>query len=109
MRTEFTGYIDVAQVVLYGFWVFFAGLLFSLRREDKREGYPLQYEGPGRRSGVGFPSFPGLKNYLLRGGHVATLPNRNNDRADALGVPMAPWPGAPFRPPGNLRLDGVGP
>jgi photosynthetic reaction center H subunit len=109
MRTEFTGYIDVAQVVLYGFWVFFAGLIFYLRREDKREGYPLQYEGPGRRSGVGFPSFPGLKNYLVRGGHVATIPNWKNDRADAPVVPMAPWPGSPYMPTGNPMLDGVGP
>ena len=36
-----TGYIDVAQVTLYAFWLFFAGLIFYLRREDKREGYPL--------------------------------------------------------------------
>ncbi|HKK51252.1 MAG TPA: photosynthetic reaction center subunit H, partial [Myxococcota bacterium] len=26
-----TGYIDVAQVVLYVFWIFFAGLIFYLR------------------------------------------------------------------------------
>jgi photosynthetic reaction center H subunit len=109
MRTEFTSYIDVAQVVLYGFWVFFAGLIFYLRREDKREGYPLQYEGPGRRSGAGFPSYPGQKNYLLRGGHVATLPNWKNDRGDAPVTPMAPWPGSPYMPTGNPMLDGVGP
>ena len=36
-----TGYIDVAQLVLYAFWIFFVGLIFYLRREDKREGYPL--------------------------------------------------------------------
>ena len=41
-----TGYIDVAQVTLYVFWVFFAGLIFYLRREDRREGYPLVDEGP---------------------------------------------------------------
>ena len=34
-----TGYIDVAQLVLYAFWFFFAGLIWYLRREDKREGY----------------------------------------------------------------------
>jgi photosynthetic reaction center H subunit len=38
----FTRYIDVPQVVLYVFWIFFAGLILYLRREDKREGYPLQ-------------------------------------------------------------------
>src|ERR1700755_1464410 len=55
MHTELTAYMDVAQVVLYGFWIFFAGLIFYLRREDKREGYPLQYEGAGPRSGGWFP------------------------------------------------------
>ena len=37
-----TQYIDVAQIVLYVFWFFFAGLIWYLRREDKREGYPLE-------------------------------------------------------------------
>jgi photosynthetic reaction center H subunit len=109
MHTDLTSYIDVAQVTLYGFWIFFACLIFYLRREDKREGYPLQYEGPGRRSGIGFPSFPGLKTYLLRNGHVATLPNWKNDRRDAAVTPMAPWPGSPYVPTGNPMLDGVGP
>lgn len=109
MQSALTSYIDVAQVTLYVFWVFFAGLIFYLRREDKREGYPLQYEGPGRRSGLGFPSFPGTKSYLLRKGHVATLPNQKNDRADAAVTPLAPWPGSPYVPTGNPMLDGVGP
>lgn len=38
----FTRYIDIPQVVLYVFWIFFVGLILYLRREDKREGYPLQ-------------------------------------------------------------------
>lgn len=40
-----TGYIDVAQVTLYAFWIFFAGLIVYLRREDQREGYPLVDDG----------------------------------------------------------------
>ena len=43
-RGEITAYLDVAQVVLYAFWIFFAGLVFYLRREDRREGYPLEAE-----------------------------------------------------------------
>ncbi len=30
-----TGYIDVAQLALYGFWIFFAGLIIYRRLEDK--------------------------------------------------------------------------
>ena len=43
-----TGYVDVAQLVLYAFWIFFFGLIIYLRREDKREGYPL-----GSRASIG--------------------------------------------------------
>jgi photosynthetic reaction center H subunit len=109
MHTDFTAQMDVAQVVLYGFWIFFAGLIFYLRREDKREGYPLIYEGGNRGRGNGFPTYPGLKRYLLRGGHVATLPSWKNDRRDAAVTPAAPWPGSPYVPTGNPMLDGVGP
>jgi photosynthetic reaction center H subunit len=41
-----TGYIDVAQVALYTFWLFFAGLIYYLRTQDRREGYPLVTEAP---------------------------------------------------------------
>ncbi|WP_316203269.1 photosynthetic reaction center subunit H [Bradyrhizobium sp. SZCCHNS3051] len=113
MQTSFTSYIDVAQVVLYGFWVFFAALIFYLRTEDKREGYPLQFEGRvGRRtasSGHGFPTPPSPKTYHMHGGRTATLPNWDNDRADAPVTPMYPWPGTPYLPTGNPMLDGVGP
>ena len=40
-------YFDGATIALYAFWLFFAGLIIYLRREDKREGYPLQSpQGP---------------------------------------------------------------
>ena len=47
MRGSLTSYMDVAQVVLYAFFMFFAGLIFYLRREDRREGYPLENEAAG--------------------------------------------------------------
>ncbi|MEP6837003.1 MAG: photosynthetic reaction center subunit H [Bradyrhizobium sp.] len=102
-------YMDLAQVTLYVFWIFFACLIYYLRREDKREGYPL--DSTGLSGGVvhGFPRMPSPKNYLLRGGHVATLPNHKNDRRDVALAPVAPWPGAPLGPTGNPMLDGVGP
>ena len=110
MHADFTGYIDLAQVVLYAFWIFFGGLIFYLRREDKREGYPLLYEGErGRPAGIGFPTPPGLKTYLRRHGQTASVPAWKNDRSDAAVTPMAPWPGAPYVPTGNPMLDGVGP
>ncbi|MEO1276503.1 MAG: photosynthetic reaction center subunit H, partial [Pseudomonadota bacterium] len=32
------GRIDLAQIALYAFWVFFIGLVFYLTREGMREG-----------------------------------------------------------------------
>ena len=63
-----TGYIDVAQIVLYAFWVFFAGLIFYLRREDKREGYPLESDRSGRVMVQGFPAMPSSKTFLMADG-----------------------------------------
>ena len=57
--------IDVAQIVLYAFWLFFAGLVYYLRREDKREGYPLvSPRGPVQ----GWPVTPGPKSFVPREG-----------------------------------------
>lgn len=51
-------HLDGAQIVLYAFWLFFFGLIYYLRREDKREGYPLESErGPVQ----GFPAVPETK------------------------------------------------
>jgi hypothetical protein len=36
-----TTHIDVAQIVLYAFFLFFTGLVIHLLRESKREGFPL--------------------------------------------------------------------
>ena len=98
-----TGYIDVAQLVLYAFWIFFAGLIFYLRREDKREGYPLESDRAGGVVVQGFPSFPGIKTFLLRDGATATVPSTKADRRDARVVPINAWPGTPMEPVGRSR------
>jgi photosynthetic reaction center H subunit len=40
-----TGYVDLAQILLYLFWLFFAGLIYYLVREGHREGYPMETDG----------------------------------------------------------------
>ncbi len=102
-------YLDVAQVTLYVFWIFFACLIVYLRREDKREGYPLISDTGGGLVHGFLPHEPEPKTYRLRSGHVAVLPNVGNDRPDVALAPVAPWPGAPYAPTGNPMLDGVGP
>jgi photosynthetic reaction center H subunit len=104
-----TGYIDVAQIVLYAFWVFFAGLIFYLRREDKREGYPLESDRSGRVMVQGFPAMPSPKTFLMSDGSRRTVPSAKADRRDAPVAPLLPWPGAPMEPTGDPMKDGVGP
>jgi photosynthetic reaction center H subunit len=48
-------YIDVAQLAIWGFWIFFFGLVYYLRREDHREGYPLENDGGGTKTGWPVP------------------------------------------------------
>src|SRR6516165_1964696 len=105
---EITGYIDVAQVTLYAFWVFFVGLIIYLRTEDKREGYPLESDRSGRVTVEGFPPVPGPKTFHLSHGGSVTVPGARDTR-EIRAVPVAAWPGAPLDPTGNPMLDGVGP
>jgi photosynthetic reaction center H subunit len=104
-----TGYIDVAQVVLYVFFAFFAGLVFYLRQEDRREGYPLESDPDGRFETRGFLLLPSPKTFLLRDGGTYTVPNADRDRRPIAAVRVGAWPGAPMIPTGNPLVDGVGP
>lgn len=102
-----TGYFDVAQLTLYAFWVFFAGIVFYCRREDKREGYPLISDrGQPRVLAEGFPQTPPAKTFIL--GHGGMHETRAVERPVAA-IPMSPYPGAALEPTGNPMVDGVGP
>jgi photosynthetic reaction center H subunit len=105
-----TGYVDVAQLVLYAFWAFFAGLIYYLVRENHREGYPMD-PGPNSDAKVtGWPVAP-TKHYHLSDGKVVPIPNPGRLDLPAA-LPMAQLSGAggaPFEPTGNPMLDGVGP
>ncbi len=112
IRGSFTQYVDVAQVVLYAFWVFFAGLIFYLRREDKREGYPLVSEIPGHTSEIvsrGAPAVPPRKRFRLFHGGDAYAPPIDKPEYALNAVPAAAFPGAPLEPLGNPLVDGLGP
>ena len=108
-KGSIVGSIDLAQVVLYTFFVFFFSLIFYLRREDKREGYPLVTDRMGTVQGVGFPSMPAPKLFRLPHGGVAMAPSGRAEPAVTQAVPIGPWPGAPLEPTGNPMLDAVGP
>ena len=103
-----TSYIDVAQIALYVFWFFFAGLILYLHREDKREGYPLENERSPYVTVQGFPAIPAPKAMkLAHEGHTIPRPQERN--LEGLLIPTAAWPGAPMQPLGDPMQDGVGP
>jgi photosynthetic reaction center H subunit len=104
-----TSYIDVAQVVLYAFWIFFAGLIYYLHQEDKREGYPLLSDRSDRVVVQGFPPIPAPKVFTLRDGSKYSAPPGNPDDREINAVPSGLWLGAPLVPTGNPMVDGIGP
>lgn len=108
-----TGYVDVAQVVLYAFFLFFAGLVFWLRREDRREGYPLENEAVGRRKADDPILIPRSKAFHLPGGETTYAPQAVHGRDDIeTGIParkVEPWPGAPYERTESSLQAGVGP
>ena len=102
------GNIDVAQLVLYAFWIFFAGLVFYLRREDRREGYPLYSEVDGAPKPRGFLLIPKPKVFNLFHGGTVEAPSFK-DEARAIKIAKTePWPGAAFAPTGDPMKDAVG-
>lgn len=105
-----TEYIDVAQITLYVFWLFFAGLIFYLRREDTREGYPLERDVGGQIRKPNFLFFPKPAEYKLSHGDGSVfLPNDNRDRRTFKLARSAPWAGAHYIPTGDPMKDCVGP
>jgi photosynthetic reaction center H subunit len=104
-----TEYIDVAQLVLYAFWVFFAGLIYYLHQENKREGYPLESNVPGRNKIVGFPGLPSPKTFHLADGTSVTVPRTSEPASTLDAATMGGFPGAPIEPNGHGLGAGIGP
>lgn len=109
MKGDIVGIFDVAQVTLYVFWIFFIGLIFYLRREDRREGYPLFSEPSNRLKGDDFLFIPPPKTFKLADGRTVQAPNTTWDTRTPNGTKIAPWPGAPLVPNGDPMLAAVGP
>ena len=104
MRGALAGNMDVAQIVLYAFFLFFAGLIFYLRREDRREGYPLENEAAGRQKARGYLLIPTPKKFLLHGGKAIFAPAFDVDSRELKATKLAP-----LEPVGDPMLAEVGP
>ncbi|MBK1721674.1 photosynthetic reaction center subunit H [Thiocystis violacea] len=113
MSAAITDYMDVAQLTIWAFWFFFAGLIYYLRQEDKREGYPLDSDrtemSGGRVKVVGFPVLAKPKTFILPHNAGTLQAPRQEAMAKVNATPSAPFPGAPFDPVGDPMLSGFGP
>ena len=110
MTATFFGNVDLAQVTLYLFWIFFFGLVVYLQRENQREGYPLEDED-GQTVWPSLFSTPKPKTFILPDGRgeVQAPDNKREDRDFAM-EPIAKSGGTAYEPTGkNPMLDGVGP
>ncbi|MBB4284379.1 photosynthetic reaction center subunit H [Roseospira goensis] len=105
-----TSYMDVAQVAIWVFWFFFFGLIFYLRREDRREGYPLEADTTGKVNKLSWIWMPPAKTFNLFHGGETQAPNYKRDTRPVKGKRVASWSGAPYEPTGqNPLLDCIGP
>lgn len=109
MSTALTHSIDVAQVVLYAFWAFFFGLIYWLRREDRREGYPLESDNPKHVAPERQVLIPSPKTFHLMHGGVALQPNFERDTREISAERTSAAAGSPITPTGDPMTSNVGP
>lgn len=107
---EFVAGIDLVDVSLWAFTIFFFGLVYYLQRESSREGYPIEDDVSGKLEKASIFFFPPKKTYKLPHGR-GTI-ERSYGPADTRDLALkrtAPWGGSPFVPSGDPMVDGVGP
>ncbi|MEO1045542.1 MAG: photosynthetic reaction center subunit H [Pseudomonadota bacterium] len=111
MDTVFVGVYDVAFVALIAFFGFFFGLVMYLRREDRREGYPLEHELTGRSDTMGGPLLHDKpKTFKMPFDRPdMTTPTIGKERVDIPAKRTFASIGAPYAPTGNPLEDGLGP
>ena len=108
-NVTFAGDIDVVSLILYSLFAFFLGLVLYLRREDRREGYPLEDDVTGAlETTPGFLFIAQPKAFLLADG-VVSKPDGKRDSADLKAQRTSVAPGSPIEPVGDPMLAGVGP
>jgi len=105
---QFFGTFDLARISLWLFWLFFAGLVIWIQRENQREGYPLENDD-GTPAGSLWPT-PEPKTFALPHGRgTYDAPNTLPERSDLALARTNAGGGFPFEPTGDAMVDGVGP
>ena len=110
-NAHFFGTFDLTALVLTVFVLFFLGLVIYLRREDRREGYPIEDDVTGRAEpaqGMFFVAQP-KTFHLAHGGGAVSKPDGSRDGDDLAAARRSRVAGTPFQPTGDPMLSGVGP
>jgi photosynthetic reaction center H subunit len=109
----FFGRMDAAELAFWVFFLFFIGLVIWLRREDRREGYPLESDVSGRllhNDGL-LQTAPTKIFHLPFDQGSVTTPKR--EAREPINVPnarrTAGWSGSPIEPTGSGIGAGIGP
>ncbi len=108
---SFFANFDLASLAIWGFWLFFAGLIFYLQTENMREGYPLEDEHGNPAANQGPFPLPADKTFTLRDGRgTLTVPSNARGCRSELALERSNGAnGYPFIPTGDAMEDGVGP
>lgn len=102
--------VDFALVAIFLFFAFFLALVIYLRREDRREGYPLEEDGSGRLRAAGGLLFTApVKTFRLSDGNTVRAPSGRRDTRELAARRTSVAPGSPLVPTGNGMIDGIGP
>ena len=110
-NVHLVGGLDIAELTFFAFFLFFLGLVWYLRGEDRREGYPVEDDLTGTAHGGAEPLFfkPPKTFKLPHGLGEATTPTANE--RDELPGNVLPriWAGEPLDVVGDKLSSGVGP
>ena len=111
MAYNFTSGLDIAEVVTWAFFIFFLGLVIYLRREDHREGYPLEDDVTGKVDRPAIVADPSPKSYRLPFGRGFVYQPAPADRDGIMykGRRTGRRSGSPIEPVGDPLHAGIGP
>ena len=104
-----TAFIDLPDLAFWAFVLFFLLLVLWIRREDKREGYPMQASPFDRTELSGFPDPPGEpRTYMLNEGGETVAPHFYA-QPELRARPLYPFDGTPLMPAGHPLDSPLGP
>lgn len=110
-NVHLVGGLDIAELTFFAFFLFFLGLVWYLRGEDRREGYPVEDDLTGAAHGGTEPLFfkPPKTFKLPHGMGEVTTPTANErDELPTNVLPRA-WAGEPLDVVGDKLTSGLGP